>query len=49
MIRHIRKRKCKHCQTFFDPDPRSARRQHYCAQARMSPGQQSRESEALAS
>ena len=25
-------RKCKHCQTFFDPDPRSVRRQRYCAQ-----------------
>jgi hypothetical protein len=24
-------RKCKHCQTFFAPDPRSARRQRYCA------------------
>jgi hypothetical protein len=24
-------RKCKHCQTFFAPDPRSAKRQRYCA------------------
>ncbi len=27
MVRHLRKRKCKHCQTFFDPDPRSVGRQ----------------------
>ena len=26
-------RKCKHCQTFFAPDPRSAKRQRYCAKA----------------
>ena len=32
MRRHLRKRKCKHCQTFFDPDPRNVGRQHYCAQ-----------------
>jgi hypothetical protein len=25
-------RKCKHCQTFFAPDPRCARRQRYCSQ-----------------
>ena len=30
MRRPLRKRKCKHCQTFFTPDPRSARRQRYC-------------------
>ena len=35
-----RKRKCKHCQTFFDPDPRSVKRQRYCCQARVPPGQQ---------
>jgi hypothetical protein len=32
MIRHLRKRKCKHCKTFFAPDPRNVGRQHYCAQ-----------------
>ena len=32
MVRHIRKRKCKHCKTFFDPDHRNVGRQHYCAQ-----------------
>jgi hypothetical protein len=32
MTRPMRKRKCKHCQTFFDPDPRNVGRQHYCAQ-----------------
>ena len=31
MIRHMRKRKCKHCKTFFTPDPRNVGRQHYCA------------------
>ena len=31
MIRHMRKRTCKHCKTFFDPDPRNVGRQHYCA------------------
>jgi hypothetical protein len=31
MARQTRKRKCKHCQTFFIPDPRCARRQRYCA------------------
>jgi hypothetical protein len=31
MRRPLRKRKCKHCQTFFDPDPRGARRQCYCS------------------
>ncbi len=31
MRRPLTKRKCQHCQTFFDPDPRSAGRQHYCA------------------
>jgi hypothetical protein len=32
MRRPRTQRKCKHCQTFFDPDPRSVRRQRYCAQ-----------------
>jgi hypothetical protein len=32
MRRPLTKRKCKHCQTFFTPDPRSAKRQRYCAQ-----------------
>jgi hypothetical protein len=32
MVRHIRKHKCKHCQTFFDPDPRNVGRQHSCSQ-----------------
>jgi hypothetical protein len=32
MVRRTRKRKWKHCQTFFDPDPRNVGRQHYCAQ-----------------
>ena len=32
MRRPRSKRKCKHCRTFFYPDPRSAKRQHYCAQ-----------------
>ncbi len=31
MRRPLAKRKCKHCQTFFAPDPRSARRQRYCS------------------
>ena len=31
MRRPHTQRKCKHCQTFFAPDPRSARRQRYCA------------------
>jgi hypothetical protein len=31
MKRPLTKRKCKHCQTFFAPDPRSARRQCYCS------------------
>ncbi len=31
MRRPLTKRKCQHCKTFFDPDPRSAGRQHYCA------------------
>ena len=31
MRRPLRKRKCKHCQTFFDPDPRSAKRQRHCS------------------
>src|SRR5262245_38918551 len=30
MRRPLSKRKCKHCQTFFDPHPRSAGRQRYC-------------------
>ncbi len=32
MRRPLTKRKCKHCKTFFDPDPRSAGRQRYCSQ-----------------
>ena len=32
MRRPHTKRKCKHCQTFFDPDPRSVGRQRYCPQ-----------------
>ena len=32
MIRHIRKRTCKHCKAFFDPAPRNIGRQHYCSQ-----------------
>ena len=32
MRRPRTKRKCKHCQTLFAPDPRSAKRQRYCAQ-----------------
>jgi len=31
MVRHFRKRKCKHCKIFFAPDPRNVGRQHYCA------------------
>jgi hypothetical protein len=31
MRRPLPKRTCKHCQTFFDPPPRSAGRQRYCA------------------
>jgi hypothetical protein len=31
MRRPLTKRKCKHCQTFFAPDPRCARRQRYCS------------------
>ncbi len=31
MARHIRKRKCKHCKVFFDPDPRNVGRQSYCS------------------
>ena len=33
MRRPLSQRKCKHCQTFFAPDPRSARRQRYCSKA----------------
>src|SRR2546428_4349 len=31
MRRPLSKRKCKHCQTFFVPHPRSAGRQRYCS------------------
>jgi hypothetical protein len=31
MRRPLSKRKCKHCQSFFDPNPRSAGRQRYCS------------------
>jgi hypothetical protein len=30
MRRPRTKRKCKHCRTFFEPDPRSATRQRHC-------------------
>jgi hypothetical protein len=30
MIRRTRKRKCRHCKTFFTPDPRNAHHQNYC-------------------
>jgi hypothetical protein len=32
MRRPLTKRKCQHCKTFFDPDPRSAGRQRYCSE-----------------
>ncbi len=32
MRRHIRKRKCKHCNVYFQPDHRSGIRQRFCAQ-----------------
>ena len=32
MVRQTRKRKCKHCKVFSDPDPRNLGRQHYCSQ-----------------
>ncbi len=32
MVRPTRKRKCKHCQAYFAPDPRNVGRQHYCSQ-----------------
>jgi hypothetical protein len=31
MRRPFTKRKCKHCQTFFAPDPRCAKRQRHCS------------------
>jgi hypothetical protein len=31
MRRPFTKHKCKHCRTFFAPDPRSAKRQRYCS------------------
>ena len=31
MRRPLSKRTCKHCQTFFEPHPRSAGRQRYCS------------------
>jgi hypothetical protein len=31
MVRHTRKRKGKHCQAFFDPDPWNVGHQHFCA------------------
>ncbi|HSF33073.1 MAG TPA: hypothetical protein VLK82_21705 [Candidatus Tectomicrobia bacterium] len=34
MRRPLSKRKCKYCQTFFDPNPRSAGRQRYCSKLR---------------
>jgi hypothetical protein len=33
MRRPLRQRKCKHCQTCFAPDPRSATRQRSCSKA----------------
>jgi len=48
MIRHMRKRKCKHCKTFFDPDPRNVGRQHYCAKPLCRQASKSGQSEALA-
>jgi hypothetical protein len=32
MRRHIRKRKCQHCEACFDPDPRNVGRQRSCSQ-----------------
>src|SRR5262245_46159456 len=32
MTRQVRKRKCKHCKAFFDPDRRNVGRQQYCSQ-----------------
>src|SRR5262245_36246079 len=32
MRRPLSTRKCKHCRTFFAPDPRNVRHQRYCAQ-----------------
>ena len=32
MRRHIRKRQCKHCKVFCDPDHRNVGRQRYCSQ-----------------
>jgi len=32
MRRPRTQRKCKHCRTFFAPDPRNVKRQRYCAQ-----------------
>ena len=32
MRRLLTTRKCQHCKTFFDPDPRSAGRQRYCSE-----------------
>jgi hypothetical protein len=31
MRRPLTKRQCKHCQPFFAPDPRCARRQRHCS------------------
>lgn len=31
MTHQVRKRKCKHCQVFFDPDHRNLGRQRYCS------------------
>jgi hypothetical protein len=31
MFRRARQRKCKHCKTFFTPDPRNAHHQKYCS------------------
>jgi hypothetical protein len=32
MVRQTPHRKCKQCQTYFVPDPRCGKRQHYCSQ-----------------
>ena len=33
MGRHVRKRKCKNCNDYFQPDQRSGRRQKFCAKS----------------
>ena len=48
MRRPLSKRKCKHCQTFFDPHPRSAGRQRYCSKPDVPSSQQSRQPTSVA-